>query len=385
MLVECSKCGAPLDVKQGERLARCNYCDATTRVGQTRTIAVVTPAQWAPPQVWTPPPQSGLPGQALAYHQTRKVVRGVMTMVIVFTVLSVVLPILIFVGVSVSVCSSVGSSVGSRPATAAPTPTRWDGASPLVCGANQHLVLEDVETPSAATPGVLVQVTGYNCKLTFRRVKLRGATLVRGGGNLELTFESSSFQGNVFAELENNNQVRIERSVISVERLVTRANSTQLAIRGPTQIRASRVITELDANARVDVEGADVSLESEGEGLTAENNARIRLHGARVIARGGPAIRVADNAELELDGVTLEGKLEGLRVGRNARLRMRQGSVVAEGAAVRAGRSLRVDLDGTRVEGAPAFDFDDGATGELRGATIVGERRTGRRATIQER
>lgn len=387
MLVECSKCGAPLDVKQDERFARCNYCQATTRVGQTRTIAVMTPAQWAPPQVWTPPPQTGLPAQALAYHQTRKAVKGVVTMIVVFAILGTVIPILICLAATFWGVTNANGPTSQPSPAAAPTlaPTRWDGASPLVCSGNDRLVLEDVETPVGMTPDVLVRVTGGNCKLTFRRVKLRGATLIRADGRVEITFEDSSFVGNVFADVAHGAEIQIARSVVTVEQLVTRGTSTKLTLWGSTQVRASRVIAELGANARVDIEGAEVSLESDGEGITTENNARMRLSGASIVARGGAAIHTGDSARLELDSVTLVGKLEGLRVGRSAQIQMRQGSVTAEGAAIRTGRSVRLGLEGTRVEGAVALDFEDHATADLSGATIVGERRTGRHATIRER
>lgn len=386
MLVECSKCGAPLDVKQDERFARCNYCQATTRVGQTRTIAVMTPAQWAPPQVWTPPPQTGLPAQALVYHQTRKAVKGVVTMIIVFAFLGTVIPILICLAATFWGVTNANGPTSQPSPAAAPTPApRWDGASPLVCDGNDRLVLEDVETPIGVTPDVLVRVTGGNCKLTFRRVKLRATTLVRAESSVEITFEDSSFVGSVFADVEHGAEIQIARSVVTVEQLVTRGTSTKLSIRGSTQVRASRVIAELGANAGVDIEGADVSLESDGEGITTENNARMRLSSASIVARGGAAIRTGDSARLELDSVTLVGKLEGLRVGRSAQVQMRQGSVTAEDAAIRTGRSVRLGLEGTRVEGAVALDLEDHATITLQGATIVGERRTGRHATIHER
>ncbi|MCU0673059.1 MAG: hypothetical protein MUE69_09750 [Myxococcota bacterium] len=386
MLVECAKCGAPLDVSEGTRLARCNYCGSTTRVGRTRTIAIVTPAQWAPPPVWTPPPQSGLPVQALAYRQTRKVVRSVVTIVVVSGVLGIVIPISMCFGIaffgarSTSSTSSSPTVVTSGPLAPAPPP-RWDGVSPLECGANQHLVLEDVETPVGASPGVLIQVTDRRCKLTFRRVKLRGATLVRGGHDLEIDFESSSFAGELFAELEGDAEVRIDRSVITVDRLLS--GGTKLSIRGPTHVRARRGLLGLAEHAEVELQGPEVVLESEGEGILAGDDVHIRARDVRIVAGGGTAIQAGASARLELDSVVIEAQ-EGLRLGRHANVQMRMGSVTTTGAALRGGRGLRGTLDGTRVEGVPAFDLEDLVRVELRGATIVGERRVGRQSTIRE-
>jgi hypothetical protein len=55
MIVECSHCGAPLDVKQGEKLNKCRYCGSTNQVNRQRTIAFETPQGWRPPPKWTPP------------------------------------------------------------------------------------------------------------------------------------------------------------------------------------------------------------------------------------------------------------------------------------------------------------------------------------------
>lgn len=55
MIIECGNCGAPLDVKEGKNLTRCAYCNSTSRVGTTKTIAAVTPQGWKPPQEWRPP------------------------------------------------------------------------------------------------------------------------------------------------------------------------------------------------------------------------------------------------------------------------------------------------------------------------------------------
>ncbi len=55
MLVECTNCGAPLDVKPDDRVVTCRYCDRTNRVRSMRTVAMETPKTWAPPPAWRPP------------------------------------------------------------------------------------------------------------------------------------------------------------------------------------------------------------------------------------------------------------------------------------------------------------------------------------------
>jgi len=57
VIVECQKCGAPLSVVEGQRLAQCSYCGASSQVRSMRTAAVQTPPGWQPPAQWQPPPQ----------------------------------------------------------------------------------------------------------------------------------------------------------------------------------------------------------------------------------------------------------------------------------------------------------------------------------------
>jgi hypothetical protein len=55
MIAECRHCGAPLDVKEGVKLTKCRYCGTTNERRAMRTIADVTPKDFRPPPVWTPP------------------------------------------------------------------------------------------------------------------------------------------------------------------------------------------------------------------------------------------------------------------------------------------------------------------------------------------
>lgn len=55
MILECSHCGAPLNIKDGESIARCGYCDNSQQVRNMNTISAVTPESWQQPAQWTPP------------------------------------------------------------------------------------------------------------------------------------------------------------------------------------------------------------------------------------------------------------------------------------------------------------------------------------------
>ncbi|MCS6797831.1 MAG: hypothetical protein NZ898_04775 [Myxococcota bacterium] len=68
VLVECTRCGAPLDVRQGESHVKCRYCEAVSRVRSLKTIAPQTPSDWKPPAVWQPT-QGAHAGRSLEYHE----------------------------------------------------------------------------------------------------------------------------------------------------------------------------------------------------------------------------------------------------------------------------------------------------------------------------
>jgi hypothetical protein len=64
VIVECQKCGAPLTVVEGQRLAQCSYCGATSQVRSQRTTAQPVVAPPTPPPVWQQP----MPPTAYAYQ-----------------------------------------------------------------------------------------------------------------------------------------------------------------------------------------------------------------------------------------------------------------------------------------------------------------------------
>jgi hypothetical protein len=94
MLIECNHCGAPLDVKTGEGVAKCTYCGTSSQVKALRTVAPVTPEGWKPPAQWTPPPNFAADSaKVLVYHAgtaARGVVRAVMLLVFVLAIVPVI-------------------------------------------------------------------------------------------------------------------------------------------------------------------------------------------------------------------------------------------------------------------------------------------------------
>lgn len=54
MLVECGRCGAPLNVRPKKRRTKCAYCGSVDERTRLRAIAEETPKDFEPPKVWTP-------------------------------------------------------------------------------------------------------------------------------------------------------------------------------------------------------------------------------------------------------------------------------------------------------------------------------------------
>lgn len=105
MLIECTRCGAPLDVPTGAKIVRCNYCRSSHNIQATRTIAAQTPGDWRPPATWTP--QHGpYPATPLKYHRTNTVVVAVVVASAAFLIVVTLVVVL------------VGRSTGSRGVTA---------------------------------------------------------------------------------------------------------------------------------------------------------------------------------------------------------------------------------------------------------------------------
>jgi len=102
VIVECKKCGAPLNVERGSAFAKCGYCGTANKVKSARTLMAERPIGWQPPPVWTPPPNAPAPSHtALPYrpaaHKARTG-RGCGVVLIPLIVLSIAGAVLFFSG-----------------------------------------------------------------------------------------------------------------------------------------------------------------------------------------------------------------------------------------------------------------------------------------------
>lgn len=91
MILECSHCGAPLDVKEGATLVRCHYCRVTTERTRMRTLHTHKPVDFRPPPKWTPPAHVAANSElTLAYQREGSGGAGCLVTAIVAGVLAVI-------------------------------------------------------------------------------------------------------------------------------------------------------------------------------------------------------------------------------------------------------------------------------------------------------
>jgi len=270
VLIECKKCGAPLDVKGTERIVRCSYCGTQTKLQKTRTIAAQTPADWKPPATWTPPAEAPMRSEPLEYRHRRT--GGGCSWALLFPV--------VIIGVSAGVPLYMSGALDALPFFG--KVARWDGSSTLECEVNEHLVIEDREAD--VTNGPVVQVVGPNCHITIRGSRLRGSEIVRGQTNTEVTVEDSTIEASYDAITGDlNAKVRIT------------GNSTIVA--GGDAVRGQVGLV-------LEVRGA--TLRAGGTAIAGPTNANVRVMQAR-IEGGQHAMRFDHNAEVQLAGAEIVG------------------------------------------------------------------------------
>jgi hypothetical protein len=93
MLIECKHCGAPLDVRDGERTTRCKYCGTASRVKSLKTVSFQTPPDWRPPAQWTPPTHFAADSAKTLVYQATTAVRRIVRTIITLAILAIVIPI----------------------------------------------------------------------------------------------------------------------------------------------------------------------------------------------------------------------------------------------------------------------------------------------------
>ena len=285
MLIECKKCGAPLDVKGTERVTRCKYCGTNTKLRNTRTIAAQTPAGWTPPAVWTPPQNAkASSSRPLRYRKRRAPAGCSMAGCLAFV------PVIAGLGISLYASGQLDRLpfVGKV--------ARWDGRETLECELNEHLVIEGEEAD--VTNGPVVRAAAPNCHVTIRGSRLRGGEIVQGGVNTEVIVENSTLEA-------------------AYDGIVTRGPNMVVRVRGESTIVAGGDAIGGSDNMEIEIHGA--TLRGGRTGIRGGYNANVSLTQAHVEG-GTNAIEMTGNAEIRAIESQIIGSTE---LGRNSTLDQR--------------------------------------------------------------
>jgi LSD1 subclass zinc finger protein len=251
MLVECSHCGAPLDVRDDARIVKCAYCDHSNRVRSMHTLAPKPPPDWVPPKQWTPPPHKHVPStQPLAYHKPRAGGRGWLVGLGLITglvglavpILTSVLPALIASGQF----DRLGRAVGLR---------AWDGSEPFSCGGNDSVVIENV---TAVLPDDTALTIEANCDVRIVSSNITARRGIHADGNRRVVIEKSRIQSTSTAIWADGNKriELIDSEVMTGDIAVRAGGNVEIVISGGRVSGAPPL--SLSANADVERHSAEL-------------------------------------------------------------------------------------------------------------------------------
>jgi LSD1 subclass zinc finger protein len=272
MLVECSHCGAPLDVRDDARIVKCAYCDHANRVRTMHTLAPKPPPDWVPPKQWTPPPHKhAASSQPLVYHQPRSSGRswiaglGVLTALVGLAVpiLTSVLPALIASGQ----LDGLGRAVGMR---------AWDGSKPFSCGSNDSVVIENV---TAVLPDDTAITIEANCDVRIVGSNITARRGIRADGNRRVIIEKSRIQStSVAIWADGNKRIELIDSEVTTGDIAIRAGGNVEVVMTGGRVSGAPALS-LSANAdaeRHDTEIIDAPSSAEKRGADRRAKRRQR-------------------------------------------------------------------------------------------------------------
>jgi len=266
MLLECEKCGAPLDAKGTERVVKCRYCGSRTQLQKLKTIAPQTPTGWKPPPVWTPPAHAPMPTAPLSYHAPKRFI----------AILFVAPAIIFFVGTAIALAfGNGGSLLGSEV-------DRWDRQSTLRCGFQERMLIEGVEAHVDGGPVVRADI---ECHLTIRNSRLYGPMIVAGRDNIHVTVENSTLEATERA-------IRVRHNVV-------------VEVSGESRIHGGIAAIEAKSNPEVTVVGP-ATISSDGEAVLAAVNLNLTMRGG-VIEGGTNGVRCRQSPELSISNARIFG------------------------------------------------------------------------------
>jgi LSD1 subclass zinc finger protein len=267
MLLECSNCGAPLDVQGGARRTKCNYCGQTTQVGKLEKVADETPQGWEPPKQWSPPAHTPMAGQSLVYRPVRAIGRAIALSIrlgIFAIVGTVVWRVITIVNQTTNHLSSGSESAELQGAVSraigamtdkinAADKTSGSAEGSVTCSGSDTLTLSGRTLRSEGAAGVPVTAIG-SCRLKLVACRLSGATALIARDNARVTIEGGTMTGAGVAVALSGNAVLD----ISGGTLITGGPALAAAGNSKATLRDSSVNGAVDTreNASIDATGA---------------------------------------------------------------------------------------------------------------------------------
>ncbi len=319
MILECSHCGAPLDVGGRSPFTRCNYCGRTSRTSACKTQHRVTPQGWAPPQQWLPPPQFTVHViQPLPYKKASGAIGC-----IIFV--SVMLPLIIAGAAGFAIWAAAPrASVPDAPAgddDEAEAEPAWDGTSTLRCSAGDRLQVSGV-TMKAALPEVIVAES--NCVLEITDSELRGDVIITMSGTARVTIRRGEIvAGRTVAKASSSSKLEVDGAKIT------------LGAKNADGVVGIEVTSSVD----VTVSGASVTVAARDPSkavlVDATSRGRVRLVDGTYA--GEFTIKADGSSEVRREGPPVEARLEVRSAAKVSGFKERHKAKPQKGAPARPG------------------------------------------------
>lgn len=181
MIVQCSNCGAPLDVLGSETHVQCKYCGLSNQVRKMKTLHAITPVGWTAPPTWTPqaPPQVYYPP---VYPQVVAAPAAAAGTSMVGCAIAGVVVLMVAAGVMVPLMQS---GVISAPWNS------WDGTGPFRCGGNDSVRISGVTANLPRDTAITVEA---NCELEIVDSNITAWQGIEAGGNRRVVIRNSTIR-----------------------------------------------------------------------------------------------------------------------------------------------------------------------------------------------
>ena len=267
MLIECTHCGAPLDVKADERRTTCAYCGRLQEVRSARTME--QPAGWKAPQQWTPPARFAAAStplqrdlQRAAQQHARKSARGVLWGVGCTVLLSILIPGIIVAVVFSRTADAVERVASRGGAPAIDLPNIGVGSSsnqPLECTGPGSVIRTNADVNVQSGPAIIVR---DGCQLRLINTTVRGKDGIRVEGSGEVTMVNGSIAVEGTAVFASGGSLTLTNVELSGKNgVATEGDATVRTING--SIRAEQLAIQARGTSTVSATNTDLSGEVE--------------------------------------------------------------------------------------------------------------------------